>query len=412
MRAHRLFFPLLLAAAAACGPHTAGPAGDDPGLLPMSRARFLITVPGDGELQAVRTTSLTAPDVQLPGLTISRLLPQGTRVREGDIIAEFDPSAAVRMVRDEKADHREAELKTEKATTTNEARASILQHQEKRAEVDLAQAHSDLKAKDARVSSRHERIEAELGRDLARIKLDLSKKKRATQSEVGEVDLDILQIAVEKTGKELELAEKALDSMKVKAPHDGIVIFKNRWGGEIEVGESVWPMDRIGEIPDLSEFEVKAFVLERDAAPVRKDQLVRVSLDALPDLDLRGKVKSIASVANPRTRRSPVKYFEVIVSLDDQDTKVLRLGMKARVVIQAEHLEAALAVPRFALREESGETFVYVMEDGRPRRRNVEIGEGTRERVTVASGLEEGDVVLLRQPAGAGEKGERKEAGE
>jgi RND family efflux transporter MFP subunit len=409
MKARHGLALLLLGVAAGCGPPGTDPAGEDPGLLPVTRAAFPVTVPGDGELQAVRTTTLAAPDVPLQGLTISSLLPQGTRVREGEVIAEFDPSAAVRMVRDEKADHREAELESEKARTSNDMRTNILVQQEKRAEVDLAQADSDLKAKDPRISSRHERIEAELGHDVARLKLDLSKKKRETQSEVNQADLDILEIAVEKTGKELELAEKALDSMKVKAPHDGIVIFKNRWGGEIEVGETLWPMDRIGEIPDLSEFEVKCYVLERDAAPVRKNQVVRVRLDALPDLDLRGKVKSVANVANPRHRRSPVKYFEVIVSLENQDPEVLRLGMKARVVIHAERLEEVLIVPRFALREESGETFVYVMEEGRPRRRGVEIGEGTRELVAVVSGLEEGDVVLLRRPPGTGDEEEHEE---
>jgi RND family efflux transporter MFP subunit len=381
---------------AGCGEVESVLPGEDPGILLASAGALEITIPAQGELEAVRKTPLSVPDVRLQGLTVSSLIDQGTLVEEGQVIAEFDPSPAVRLLRTEKADFREATLRAEKERTTRSYRSRIVEEEQKKADIDLLQAEGEVESKDPRVTSKHDRLEAELGRDVARIKLDVQKKKGEAQEVVGSADMQILKIAEERTAKELELAEDTLGKMQLKAPHDGIVIFRRRWGGNVEEGQTLWPGEGMGEIPDLSEYQVKCFVHEGDAALVKEGQDAVVSLDGLPGRQLGGKVKSVSKVATRKDRRSPVKYFEVIVAIPEQDPAELRLGMKAGVVIQAGRLADVLVVPRFALHEEGGETWLYVLEEGRPSRRPVELVQGTRDRVAVRSGLEAGEQVLLR----------------
>ena len=380
-----------------CGESAALTISTDPNIQLVQSEDVVFEVPAEGTLQAVQTTPLVVPDVPLDGLTLSWMLPQGTRVEEGEVVAEFDPSEAERLFGDEEADHEEARIKVRLFDDSSSLQERIQEKVEDQARIDLDRADVELQSKDPRVSSKNERIEAELGRNLAQIKLGVHEKKSDSNRDVGAADREILRIAEERTAKELELAERALSAMQVKAPHGGIVVFKNRWGGEVEIGEALWPGDPFGEIPDLSEFEVKCYVLEKDGAMIRKGQSATILLDALPGAKLEGLVKSVGKVAAARDRRnrSPVKYFELIVSLKEQDPEQLRLGMQASIRVVAGRHDDVLTIPRFAVKESSGKSFVYVLVEDAPVRREVELGPGDRERVVVVSGLEEGDSILL-----------------
>jgi multidrug efflux pump subunit AcrA (membrane-fusion protein) len=59
-----------------------------------------------------------------------------------------------------------------------------------------------------------------------------------------------------------------------------------------------------------------------------------------------------------------------------------------------------IAVPAAALQSEAGIDFVFAIENGRARRRNVELGIRDSDRVEVLSGLREGDrIVTSGSPA-------------
>jgi hypothetical protein len=73
--------------------------------------------------------------------------------------------------------------------------------------------------------------------------------------------------------------------MSVKAPQDGIVIYRTNWRDEKKkVGDTMWFGETVLAIPDLSEMRADAFVDEADGGAVAEGQSVILRLEAR-DLD-------------------------------------------------------------------------------------------------------------------------------
>ena len=72
--------------------------------------------------------------------------------------------------------------------------------------------------------------------------------------------------------------------------------------------------------------EAKLNVLEAEAAGLADALPGEVRLDAFPGFSVKGKLSRIQPVANVLDRQSPVKYFEVVMSLDETDVTRMRPG--------------------------------------------------------------------------------------
>ncbi|GAG48776.1 unnamed protein product, partial [marine sediment metagenome] len=109
---------------------------------------------------------------------------------------------------------------------------------------------------------------------------------------------------------------------------------------------------------------------------------------------------------------SDIRTFEVIVEMDmDHARQVLaaspnatgegsrlRPGMSAKAEIDVATLTDVLYVPVYVVDEDRGEHLCYVLEDGQPVLREIEIGLNNPTHVHVKAGLKEGDRVLRYDP--------------
>ena len=133
---------------------------------------------------------------------------------------------------------------------------------------------------------------------------------------------------------------------------------------------------------------------------------------AYPDTPLAGTIQSIATTAR-RTQGQASLSFLVKILLDEQDTFVIRPGMSVRADIYTQSSEEALAVPvqavlyeeDFGADDENGDsdsdkgskeqTYVFVMEDGKAVRKDIETGISSDSDQEIKSGLEEGETVII-----------------
>ena len=184
------------------------------------------------------------------------------------------------------------------------------------------------------------------------------------------------------------------------APHDGLLLLEKKWSGEPTfVGDSVWPGQKIAEIPDLSQVEAKVFVLEADAAGLKPGLAARLAIEGRPGAEFVAQVSRVDALAKPREQGSPVKYFETTLALDRTDPAVMTPGERVRAVILLESVEDVIAVPRGALFEKDGKRVVYRREGGAFQPVEVTVGRNSVSRVVVEKGLEAGDRVALRDPS-------------
>jgi len=218
------------------------------------------------------------------------------------------------------------------------------------------------------------------------------------------VDLRSLQESLAQARAALDQSEELLSKTRIKSPIDGVVIQMDVKVGETVIaGTTNIPGSTMMVIADPSETLTEVQVDEADIAQVREGQEADIFAAAYPDTPLSGTVQSIASVARQAPGQASLSFL-VKILLDEQDSTTIRPGMSVRADIYTQSSEETLAIPVQAVLydEDTGEddegkeeqTYVFVMQDGKAVRKDVEVGISSDSDQEITAGLEEGDIVI------------------
>ena len=220
-------------------------------------------------------------------------------------------------------------------------------------------------------------------KDYEKAKLTYAQKVRAAAAD----DLAISQAQVNQAQGSLTQAKQKLDQAKLIAPFGGTVTSVN-----LTPGQYVTANAAVVTLVDLTGLEIKVPLPETDVPRVAAGQSVAVTLDALPGVTLNGKVTWVPPVA---TISQGVVNYPVTIEIAQPDPAV-RVGMTASVGIVVERRDSVLMVPNRAVRTSGRQRSVEVLVDGQPTEVPVTLGVSNDSYTEVASGLKEGDVVVLR----------------
>jgi hypothetical protein len=149
-------------------------------------------------------------------------------------------------------------------------------------------------------------------------------------------------------------------------------------------------------LPDLSRMQSVTNVNEVDISKIKKAQHVKVKLDAFPEKEFLATVATVGTMGQPKDQTN-VKSFEVVVDIQGADP-VLKPGMTTSNEIVMSSISDTLFVPLESVFEKDGKTIVYKMHGSTPRQQEVSVGEKNGNFIIVASGLQPGDKVTLRDP--------------
>jgi len=392
--------PMLLASLAgsiACS--SAAGSGSEPGRDAVASRRtvedvFLLS----GELAAVRQASIVTPRGE--ALQIRWMAEDGTDVKEGERVIEFDAARLIQRIEDLRLKVRQTENERE-----SRARAVVAEADGKRVAVEKAQVEAEKARIDAAVPrelrpavewARFQAARAEKEAALQKARLDEQAFRTSSRS-----DLEVLRRAEEKARREREVAEKALSATSVRAPRSGIFLAGNfwQWGPEgprkLQPGDTVWPNFPVASIPDPTEMEVSAALSEVDHGRIAPGMKARCILDTYPDRVFEGRVEDVGAVAAESVRSFGLSTartgFPVRVSLAVTDP-LMRPGLSVRVEVVRAAWARALAVPRHAVRFEKDRALV--VREGSTRPSEVRVAACTPVDCVVESGLKEGDRVL------------------
>ncbi|MCX5786625.1 MAG: efflux RND transporter periplasmic adaptor subunit [Elusimicrobia bacterium] len=151
------------------------------------------------------------------------------------------------------------------------------------------------------------------------------------------------------------------------------------------------------QIGDMSQMIVKLNVSEMEVLKLKKNMAVKVTVDALPFLDLAGRISLISPKAE-KDNRSGVKSFRVEVGINQQ-AAALRPGMTARIETVIDSKKNILKMPISGLFEESGKRFAYLyVPGGKAKKADVATGLRNEIDVEILNGLKEGDQVYTDKP--------------
>lgn len=366
-RGMRFLVPALLVGAIGWGlrgmPGRSASAGDRARLvdLPADAAiarqgSFETALPAVGRLQAHRTVSVVAPDLDGEAKVVY-IAPDGSEVKQGQVIVRFDETQFRRELQEE--ERRLVELKSEMARSKAERALET-----RNTDATVKKLEEELRILKESNEQLLRQAKAQLAFDeanLRRSQTELERKRRQAeerlipreQVELAEIDVRAKEFAVEKGQKELKLQEEKaasterqkqieldnaivaaetalrktddesgsllrrlqhrerevreerenLEACTLRAPASGLLVLNRLWQrGEqgqrvTRVGDTVWPRRQLAEIPDLSKMVVLCRVPERDIAGVRVGAPARVRLEEDPSRVYRAVVSRMGSVA-------------------------------------------------------------------------------------------------------------------
>ena len=364
------------------------------------RGDFKVVVNTAGELRALREIKITGPmtlqQAQVFNVKIAVLVPEGTLVKEGDMVAELDKTPAATKMADVTLALQKAQAVFEQAQLDSALNLSKAREEMKTMELSLEEKRiaKDQAKYEAPSVQRQAAIDLEKAeRALAQAKLDYKTKTEQAQAKMREVGAD-----QQRQRNLLAIITETMAGFTVRSPAPGMVIYVKEWNGKKRTaGSQVGAWDpTVATLPDLSGMESVTYVNEIDVRKVEKGQPVMITLDADPSKSFPGKVTAVANVGEQRPN-ADAKVFEVKVTLEKPDT-TLRPGMTTGNAIETAAVKNVLFVPLEAVSSDSGVAFVFKRNSGGVVKQEIETGQMNDDEVVVKQGLNEGEEVLLLPP--------------
>src|SRR3989441_3540397 len=185
-------------------------------------------------------------------------------------------------------------------------------------------------------------------------------------------------------------AQANLDSATLRSPAAAIVAQVNN-----RVGEQLAPAGSFIVLQNVSAFVLHVTVGESAIAMLEVGQPATITIDALGKATvMNGRVTAIDPGA---TVQLGVPGYGADGTLDAPDARV-RSGMSGSAAVVVASKADALVVPALAVRTTRGQHSVQILRDGKPVDANVTIGISADGMTEIASGLGEGDRVVVPEP--------------
>jgi HlyD family secretion protein len=298
-----------------------------------NRAQSSSNIPGQvvrlkGTTEAVQARALLAPLLerqQVGALTIVHLTPAGTRVKQGDLLVEFDRQAQLRDFYDKQAEYRKLlDQVTEEESKESSARAKD--------ETELKAAEDTLRKSELEVTKAEivSRIDAEKNQenlDEAKATFDQLRETFDLKRKAARAAIRILEIQRDRTQQTMMHAQANSDLMQIHAPIDGVVVLNTVWKqgtmGEVQEGDQVRPGVPFMQVVNPVAMQVRARVNQQDFPSLRIGESAKVRLDAYPDLVFPAKVEQLAPIGEGGDFSNRLRQFSVIVSIEGNDPKLM-----------------------------------------------------------------------------------------
>jgi multidrug efflux pump subunit AcrA (membrane-fusion protein) len=298
-----------------------------------------------GTLEAVRSSKVLVPQIYGQGgsMTLTKLIPNGSRVKEGDLIAVFDATAQLDSARDAEAKFDDLGHQVDQKAAQNRADAEKRAADLRQAEADLAKAQIELQK--GPILSEIERLKTVVKVKAAGDHVESLRKSNAVHDTADGAALRILELQRDRQKVALERAQSNMKKLELHTALAGVVahqnLYRNNSMGHAQEGDQLFRSQPLVSIFDPAEMLVRCAVGEPDGAALVQGTKATVYLDAYPDLALPAHFEFASPVASSALG-SPIKTFSAVFKLDKTDPHLMP-DLSAAVVLVASETVAATA---------------------------------------------------------------------
>lgn len=370
----------------------------------VTRGDFVDYVQLRGDIRPAKSIVLSAP-TQAGELQILKLAKNGSAVKNGDVLVEFDATSLRQRYQEKNSELKQsdaeiAQAKAQQHITEEQDQTAVM-----KARYDLDRAKLDLGKRD--IVSKLEFEQAKLAVADAEQKLREAEEKAKSNRTAAEAELVGKQRKREKAQLDVDRAKAGLEALIIKAPTGGVVnILPNyrtggMFGGQVEFreGDRAWPGANVVELPDLSSIHLEARLDESDRGRLRVGQTATVKIEAVPGKDFAATVDLISVLAKVDFSSGwpPVRNFDLGLVLKNPDPRI-RPGMTATARIATDTVPGVLLVPSEAVFQRDGHPVVYKLRGSMFDETRIDVARRGREQIAIASGVSQGDKLATRRP--------------
>jgi HlyD family secretion protein len=327
---------LVLLALVSCGrptPHSAHAAAPtEHANQPRAKREVRLT----GTVEAVRSSKVVVPQIWGQGgpATLTKLILNGVRVQEGDLIALFDNTSQMDSLRAAQAKYDDLVHQVEQKGAENRADAEKRLADLKQAEADLAKA--ELEMQKGPVLTEIDRLKTEARLQVARKQVESLKESGTYHATSDAAALRVLELQCERQKVVVERTQSNLSKLELRAPIAGMVAHQNLYRyntmGHAQEGDQLYRGQPLVSIFDPAEMLVRCAVGEPDGAALVEGARATVYLDAYPELALPAHFVFASPVA-ASALGTPIKTFTAVFKLDKSDPHLMP-DLSAAVVVE------------------------------------------------------------------------------
>jgi HlyD family secretion protein len=345
----------------------------------------------------VTVPKLTGPEGNRP-MTILKMAASGSMVKKGDVVLEIDGQSLQDHVDDVHSTVLQAQGDIDKRKAEQALDIETMMQSIRVAKAELDKVKLDARAKELRTSLDQELIQLSVEEAEARyneLLKDLDLKKQSHASE-----MKILVYTMERHARHRDRHKADLKKFVVRAQMDGLSVVQPIFrGGEndaLKVGDVVAPGMVAVKIVDPKSMQIEGAINQAEVSQFRIGESATITLDAFPGLTMKGRLYSVGALAVAGGRQQNfIRTIPVRVAIDGFDPKLIPDLSAAAEVLTATREEKAVIVPRAAVHEEDGKSYVFAKDGARFVRREVKTGSMNATQVAIASGLTAGEEVAL-----------------
>ena len=346
------------------------------------RGRFDDVIEVRGRVTPLRTTYV---DTASGGQVETILVEDGAQVTRGQPLVELsntqlqlDVISREAQITEQLNDLRGLELAQEQTRLVHEREMVEIQYQIKRLTRQMA---SSERLVGSGVSPKNELDDMKDELAYYHKRLKVQTETRAAADKLQRAQLVQLRTASRQLEKNLEVARKNLESLKVVAPADGQLS-----AFTLEVGQSLSPGDRIAQIDDPERYKL--------LADIDEFYLSRVDIGQRADYPVGGNSYQLrVAKIRPQVQNG---QFQVELVFVGEAPSAIRRGQTAQVRLQLGQPSEAVLVPNAAFYNDTGGTWVFVVSSDHRHavRRTVRLGRRNPSHIEVLDGLSVGEEIV------------------
>jgi len=333
----------------------------------------------------VEPISIIYLDAEEGGRVKERLIEEGAMVKKGDIILELENRSLYENIMNSESNLAQKQNMLRQTRINFESQRLVSQQRVLDSKYDIIKNKRYYEQQktlfDKDLVSRDIYLESKENYEHSVELFEINQLRAKNDSLILATEMIQLDQELKKMEKTLALIYERLEDLKVKAPVDGQLGML-----DAEIGQSISPGARIGQINVLTDYKINALIDEHYIDRVRRD--LAATFERQNNL-YNLTVKKVY----PEVRNS---QFEIDLVFTDERPENIRAGQTYYINLQLGEPQKSLLVTLGGFFNSTGGQWIYVVDPSGDfaTKRNIKIGRKNPKYYEVLEGLEKGEKVI------------------